>query len=327
MMSRNTPVWKYYVAIARPDHWVKHIFVLPGFLAAIALIPQLPTPAAIIVNLIFGFTSACLIASANYVINEWLDAKSDQNHPEKKTRPSALGYLSAKWVYGEYAALAIMGFIFAHMVNTVFFAVSVIFFFSGIVYNVRPLRAKEMAYLDVIVESANNPIRLVLGWAMISGTSIPPLSLIICYWTGGAFLMAAKRLSEYRFIVRLQSVASAASYRKSFSYYSTLSLTLSCFVYALMSSFGLAIFLIKYKSELVFSFPFIVILFTYYLYLALQSDTTVQKPEKLHRDWKLMAIVVAVSISMTLSAFVELPIVSILIESNYIDFRVDEIFK
>ena len=33
---------------------------------------------------------------------------------------------------------------------------------------------------------------------MLDPTTIPPASIILAYWCGGAFLMAAKRYSEYR---------------------------------------------------------------------------------------------------------------------------------
>src|SRR3546814_15646823 len=65
-------------------------------------------------------------------------------------------------------------------------------------YNLKPLRTTHKAYLDVISESINNPIRLTLGWTMVDPTTLPPSSLLLAYWTGGAFLMGAKRLSEYR---------------------------------------------------------------------------------------------------------------------------------
>ena len=62
---------KHYVKIARPDHWVKQIFVLPGIvLAFIAVRPNIKD---IILPIIIGLIATCFIASANYTINEWLD--------------------------------------------------------------------------------------------------------------------------------------------------------------------------------------------------------------------------------------------------------------
>ncbi|MBQ7480867.1 MAG: UbiA family prenyltransferase, partial [Lachnospiraceae bacterium] len=77
---------KKYIKIARPDHWVKNAFILPGI--AIAILMTKPGfSAEYIWKFILGFFSTCFIASANYVINEWLDAEFDKYHPTKKNRP------------------------------------------------------------------------------------------------------------------------------------------------------------------------------------------------------------------------------------------------
>src|SRR3546814_4605173 len=74
----------------------------------------------------------------------------------------------------------------------------------------------DVPYLDVLSESVNNPLRLAIGWAMIDPGSLPPVSIIIAYWFGGAFLMGTKRLSEYREIVVSHGAALLAPYRQSF---------------------------------------------------------------------------------------------------------------
>src|SRR3546814_20228386 len=84
-------------------------------------------------------------------------------------------------------------------------------------YNLKPFRTKDKAYLDVISESINNPIRLTLGWTMVDPTTLPPSSLLLAYWTGGAFLMGAKRLSEYRDISTDADMQMLHRYMRSFS--------------------------------------------------------------------------------------------------------------
>jgi decaprenyl-phosphate phosphoribosyltransferase len=69
----------------------------------------------------------------------------------------------------------------------------------GLLYNIKPIRTKELAYLDVISESINNPIRFVIGWYAMSVFFFPPASFLVAFWAFGAFLMACKRLAEYRF--------------------------------------------------------------------------------------------------------------------------------
>jgi decaprenyl-phosphate phosphoribosyltransferase len=70
----------------------------------------------------------------------------------------------------------------------------------GLVYNVKPVRTKDRQYLDVLSESVNNALRVLLGWSAIISDVLPPSSILLAYWMGGAYLMAIKRYSEYRFI-------------------------------------------------------------------------------------------------------------------------------
>lgn len=60
-----------------------------------------------------------------------------------------------------------------------FFYASIFLLVMGVLYNVKPIRTKDRACVDVLSESINNPIRLVLGWAAISTIMLPPSSLLI----------------------------------------------------------------------------------------------------------------------------------------------------
>jgi 4-hydroxybenzoate polyprenyltransferase len=132
----------------------------------------------------------------------------------------------------------------------------------GILYNVRPIRSKELPYIDVLSESINNAIRFLIGWFAATSLFIPPVSIVLGYWMGGAFLMATKRFSEYRAI---GDKTKASLYRKSFKYYDEKSLIISAVFYSLLSVFFCGIFLIKYCIELIIAIPFLCGLFCLYL--------------------------------------------------------------
>jgi 4-hydroxybenzoate polyprenyltransferase len=270
------------------------------------------------VNVLIGFASACLSASANYVINEWLDAEYDRHHPLKLVRPAAAGRLHRTVVYLEYVVLAAVSLALASLVGSLFLAASAVFLISGIAYNVMPLRTKDRVYLDVVSEAVNNPIRLVLGWAMVSSTTVPPLSLFGAFWMSGAFLMAAKRLSEYKFIA---DRTGAGMYRRSFRYYTVETLTISCFTYAILAAFFIAVFLIKYREEYVLSFPLIALLFGYYLHLALQPASIAQRPETLHNDRRLLVILAILTTVIGVLSFIDLPSLRDLIRSTFLEIH------
>ena len=97
-----------YISIARPDHWFKNIFMVPGMVMAY-MYYRVDINLNFILQLLAAIVSTCFIASANYVINEWLDAEFDKHHPVKKNRPSVVKSLNPKVVYLEYVLFAVAG--------------------------------------------------------------------------------------------------------------------------------------------------------------------------------------------------------------------------
>ncbi|MGF1635839.1 MAG: UbiA prenyltransferase family protein [Cyclobacteriaceae bacterium] len=304
---------KDYLSIARPDHWFKNIFMIPGMLFAL-LYSNLQFEWVLVAKVFAGFLSTCFIASANYVINEWIDAKFDKFHPVKKHRPSVEKSLNASIVYLEYALFAFAGLTIAFLINNYFFYTSLFLLVMGIIYNVEPIRSKDKPYLDVISESINNPIRFALGWFIFLPLALPPSSILVAYWMGGAFLMGTKRFSEYRFI---DDKETASNYRKSFKYYNEKKLLISVFFYAMTSCFFLGIFLIKNKIELLLSFPFFALLFSWYLNNAFEKDSPAQRPEKLYKRKYFMTYVFLLSIFVVFLIFFEIDFLKFFLERNF----------
>lgn len=298
--------------IARIDHWFKNIFMLPG--VGLGILMTDPVLSGALWNASIALLSTCLIASANYVINEWLDAEFDQHHPVKKMRPSVTGKVEAKYVYLEYAFFVIFGLGLALLLSTLFFALSVLLLVMGVLYNVRPFRTKDRVYLDVLSESINNPIRLLLGWSAVTTyVVLPPSSIILTYWMGGAFLMAVKRYAEYRFI---DNPDKAALYRRSFKYYNEQTLLLSSLFYALSSSFFLGIFLVKYRIEFLLSFPLFALLFVWYLAIGMKPHSPTQNPEKLYRETGFIAYLAFLCLVVAGLFVVDLPWLEVFVEKQ-----------
>jgi 4-hydroxybenzoate polyprenyltransferase len=274
-----------YIQIARVDHWFKNVFMMLGVLVALFSSPDLLAWTNVAPVLI-GLLATCLVASSNYVLNELLDGPRDRLHPEKCRRPVPSGLVRPELAYVEWLALGVLGMWFAWQVNGPFAAVAASLWMMGVLYNVPPVRTKEWPYLDVLSESVNNPIRLLLGWFALIPTHLPPSSLVLAYWMVGAFFMAVKRYAEYRHIGDKRT---AAAYRQSFAYYSEERLLLSLFFYASASALFGGIFLIRYHIELILFVPFAAGMLTFYLKIGLRPNSPVQHPERLYRELPFMA--------------------------------------
>ena len=292
-----------YVLMARVDHWVKNAFMLLGVAVALLYRPGL-FEAARLPAIVLALSATCLIASSNYVINEYLDAPFDRLHPKKCRRPAAQRQLSGVVVYAFWGLLAIAGVLLATAVNEPFAATALLFWIMGCVYNVPPLRAKDVAFVDVLVESVNNPIRLALGWFALIPDLLPPLSIALAFWMVGAFFMAAKRFAEYR---QIADPETAASYRKSFGVYDEGRLLGSMLFYAATGAVFGGVFLVRYKLELVFCVPSVTMFLGLYAWLSMRADSPVQTPERLHKDPILMASALLVLLTFLVAMFLDVP--------------------
>lgn len=292
---------EHYIAIARPAHWFKNIFVIPGIVLGVLV---QGVPENFLIKIILAVISVCLITSANYTINEWLDAEFDKFHPLKSGRPSVLGHIQYKFVILQYIFLIVIGLLTAYAVSGIYMIASILLLYMGFVYNVAPLRTKDRVYFDVLSESINNPLRLLLGWFIVVSTFLPPSSLLIAYWMGGAFLMAVKRYAELRLIA---DKTTAELYRKSFRYYTENSLLVSILFYAIVFSFFFGVFMIKYRIEFLLSFPLFAILFAWYLQIGMGKDSVAQRPEKLFKEVYFMLYCCFLVISLVILYFIDIP--------------------
>jgi 4-hydroxybenzoate polyprenyltransferase len=292
------------VAIMRLDHSIKNIFVLPGIIVPLSVLrTPLLTP-SLVRNIVVGFVATTLIACSNYVLNEVLDAPFDRLHPTKKSRPAAQGLVIVPLAYVQWILMMAAGIVLALTISPLFTYTAAALWIMGCFYNIPPFRTKDKVYLDVLSESVNNPLRLLLGWFMVTSVLIPPLSLLLSYWMVGCYLMALKRFSEYR---EIGDTTVAGSYRRSFQYYSEVSLLASVMFYASSSMLFLGAFIIRYRIELIFGFPLVALLMATYFRLAFQPNSSVQNPEKLYREPVLMAETVLMTGLMIVLLYVDIP--------------------
>jgi 4-hydroxybenzoate polyprenyltransferase len=294
-----------HLQVMRLDHSIKNIFVIPGIVVPLSILrtPLLWWP--LDRNILVGLVATTLIACSNYVLNEVLDAPFDRLHPRKQNRPTVRGLVNVPIAYAQWILMMVAGMAVALTISRPFAWAAGALWVMGCVYNIPPVRTKDKVYLDVLSESVNNPLRMLLGWYMVTAVLVPPVSLLICYWMGGCYLMALKRFSEYREIGDPQT---AGAYRKSFREYTEVSLLTSVTFYAAAGMLFFGAFIMRYRIELILVFPLVAMLMATYFELAFRSNSAAQNPEKLYREPLLMNEAALLSASVIALLYINIPV-------------------
>jgi 4-hydroxybenzoate polyprenyltransferase len=293
-----------HLAIARLDHSIKNLFVLPGVIVPLSTYPALLTP-ALFGRLALAFVAITLVACSNYVINEVLDAPFDRLHPIKRNRPAARGLVNVPLAYVQWILMMAAGIaIGVFFIGKMFALVGLVLWIMGCLYNFPPVRTKDKPFVDVLTESVNNPLRMLLGWYAVTSFLVPPVSLLVAYWMIGCYFMALKRYSELN---EIGDRRVAGAYRKSFQFYTPERLLTSVLFYASTAMLFLGAFIIRYRIELILGFPLVAFTMAIYLQIAFKPQSAVQNPEKLYREPLLMASFTATSLVMAVLLFIHMP--------------------
>ena len=279
-LRRNRGRLSLYLAVARPDHWFKNLLALAGG-TVVLWRPEVDVgpPLRVLGSLALAVLVTCLASGANYITNEILDGPKDKVHPVKRFRPvpSRAVSTSRLWVLAALFALLGLGIAYLSLSPPSFLCTLAFLLIGGVLYNVPPLRAKEVPCVDVITESANGPIRIAIGWYAVTTASPPPLLFLLSCWALAAFVMAGKRFAEYRFIGDPES---AAAYRSSFRWYTERRLMAGMILYAFASVIFFVVLVAGHGPlRLLWMLPFVAVFIAWFLRLSARKDRFVREPE------------------------------------------------
>jgi 4-hydroxybenzoate polyprenyltransferase len=309
---RPSPSLQGHIQICRFDHWIKNVFVLPGIIVALS-VQTIRISIWLPLDVVIGLLATGLIASSNYVLNELMDAPYDRMHPTKCNRPVPSGRVNLPLAYVQWLVLLGAGLGLGLLIGIPFTLTMAGLWIMGPIYNVPPIRSKDLPYVDVMSEAINNPLRLLAGWYIVSHVQFPPTSLLISYWMVGCYFMALKRFAEFRMIGDPER---AAAYRKSFARYTEPRLLASVMFYASAAMLFFGIFLMRYRLELVLSFPFVALFMAVYFLLSFKTDSAVAAPENLWKQPILVITIVACCLFMGLLLFVDFPVLANVFEKT-----------
>lgn len=276
---------RLYLSSLRLERWPRSLAIFPGVVAVLIVRPEW-VPAGLIrldlllkVALAFGLTWT--VSTANYIVNEITDAPYDAFHPGKRHRPLVQKEISWKMLMLLWLILVFLSSVLAFLFFRPDFLLALAsLLIAGILYNVKPVRIKDIPYLDSTLESANNPIRFLIGWFVIEQT-FPPITLLLCWWAFGNFLMVGKRVAEKKFL----SPEESSGYRISLKKYTIPGLIRFMGLNGVLFLSMFSLFALRFRLKvLLFALPLIVVYLIIFMVKSVQDRDTAEEPEKLLRN-------------------------------------------
>jgi 4-hydroxybenzoate polyprenyltransferase len=170
----------------RPAQWAKNLTILAPLLFAQQLFVPLALGRALAVFVLF-----CLLSSAVYLFNDFLDYEQDRVHPEKRHRPLAAGHLTRGTVVGTAGVLLVFVFSGALLFGRSVLLILVGYWLLNLLYS---LWLKHQVILDVFSIAAGFVLRVV-GGAVAVQVEISHW-LLICTTLLALFLGFCKRRHE-----------------------------------------------------------------------------------------------------------------------------------
>ena len=175
------------VRTARPRQWVKNLLVF----AAPAAAGVLGDP-EVALRVTAAFVLFCLAASGGYFLNDVVDASSDREHPQKRTRPIAAGRLPVAAAAGVGAVLVAAALAGGLILGPPAFAVTVaVYLVLTISYSVW---LKQHVIFDVVALAGCFVVRAVAG-ALVVDLPLTGWFLIVVSF-GALFVAVGKRHAE-----------------------------------------------------------------------------------------------------------------------------------
>ena len=295
-----------YLKAMRLERWPRSLAIFSGVAAYFFLRRETISSTSILFfggTCLFAFILTWAISTVNYIINEIADAPFDFHHPSKRHRPLVKGEIKKTPLLFYGIILGVCCLVLAYLFFSFpFFIALLLLLIAGFLYNIKPIRTKDIPFLDSISESANNPIRFLIGWFAFSSPHLfPPLSLLLAWWIFGNFLMISKRLSEFRLLKD-----KAENYRSSLSKYTTKSLAFGIFLSAFLFFIGYFVFAYAYKLQsFIYFSPFVFFYLFLIFWKTLKEKEAMEEPESLLKQPKFTIYTFFLVLLFSLSFFID----------------------
>lgn len=176
----------HFIKLIRPKQWLKNLMLFfPPLFGGILF------PAGNLTILIVPFLAFCLASSANYAINDVLDAEKDACHPVKKKRPIPSREIQPQTALILAGFFLILSAIVSVNISFSFFLVLLVYFVLSSAYS---LKFKNIPVVDIFCISAGFLLRLHAG-GIVFGVPISDW-LFLTVFLFSIFLSLGKRIAE-----------------------------------------------------------------------------------------------------------------------------------
>jgi 4-hydroxybenzoate polyprenyltransferase len=185
---------RQWIRLVRPVQWSKNAVVLAGVVFARMVAD--PSP---LLHALAALVAFCMISSAMYIFNDWLDIERDRHHPLKRFRPLASGAITPRQALPVGSALAIASLALAWSVTPALALVAAHYALLMVAYT---LWLKRIVIIDVFVIAGGFLLRAIAGAVAVD----VPISawLMLCTVLLALFLGFCKRRNE---MLTLQATA------------------------------------------------------------------------------------------------------------------------
>ncbi|SFP94666.1 UbiA prenyltransferase family protein [Parafilimonas terrae] len=189
----NNKSISHYLSLLRPKHWIKNSFIfLPLFFSGEVFNMQK------LLLCFAGFIAFSFIASAVYVINDYMDIEADKKHPVKCARPLASGAVSKKAAIALFISCVVLGIAIAALVKDKFLFVLMLYFIMNLGYS---LGLKNISVLDIVLVAMGFVLRIKAG-GVIAVIGISQWLMIMVFLLA-MFMAIAKRRDDV--LIKLDS--------------------------------------------------------------------------------------------------------------------------
>ncbi|MCK4588499.1 decaprenyl-phosphate phosphoribosyltransferase [Candidatus Woesebacteria bacterium] len=174
------------IKIARPIHWIKNLALFAALVFSGNLFVEI-----YFYKVFWAFIIFSLAASASYIFNDVLDAKSDRLHPIKKRRPVASGKLPVPIALVTALTFALVALYWSTTLGSLFSFLVLLYLVLQIAYS---LGLKNIAIIDILIIAAGFIIRVYAGAFVIDAHL--SVWFLLCVISVALFLASGKRRAE-----------------------------------------------------------------------------------------------------------------------------------